>query len=62
MNVYGDGRKHKDNSFRTRQARDKEVKQLRQEGWIVKVGMYHDIEGSGEIYYYEAQKERQLVR
>lgn len=56
MNVYVDSRKHKNNSFKTKAERDKEVKELRLRGWTVKVGKYGDIDGSGEIWWYEATK------
>jgi len=58
MRIYTDKNLHKDNTFGNRKDRDVEVKQLRKEGWIVKVGKYNDIDGSGEIHWYEATKER----
>lgn len=57
MNIYTDNKKHKSGSFFNRKERDAEVKLLREQGWMVKVGKYGDVDGSGEIYWYEAIKE-----
>ncbi|GAH46511.1 unnamed protein product [marine sediment metagenome] len=37
---------------------DREVKELRAQGFQVRRKKYGNIEGSGEIYSYEARKER----
>ena len=55
-NIYVDGLVHQDNSFFSKEERDKKVKELRGLGWKVKVGKYNDVDGSGEIYWYEAVK------
>lgn len=47
---------HHDDSFFSKEERDKKVKELRKEGWKVKVGRHGDVDGSGEIYWYEAVK------
>jgi len=55
-NVYVDNLTHQDGSFFSKEERDRKVKELRKAGWKVKVGKYGDIDGSGEIYWYEAVK------
>lgn len=55
--IYADGKKHKSGSFFLREERDKEVDKLRFDGWFVKCGKHRDIDGSGEIFWYEAVKE-----
>jgi len=37
---------------------DKEVKELREQGFKVRRKKYGDIDGSGEIYTYEATKQK----
>jgi len=54
MNIYTDGKQHKDDTFFDRKPRDCKAKELRQEGWTVKVGKFsydHD-----DVYWYEATK------
>lgn len=54
MNIYTDGKKHKDNTFRIKAERDIEVKKLRANGWTVKVGKFsYDFD---DVYWYKAIK------
>ena len=57
MNIYTDGKRHKEDYFTNRKQRDKTVKELRKEGWAVKVGVntYPDPEIS-TVHWYEAIK------
>lgn len=57
MNIYTDRKKHKDDTFTDKKQRNITVKELRNEGWNVKVGVYHypDPELS-TVYWYEACK------
>jgi len=58
MQIYvNDGQKHDHGSFFDRKKRDEIVKKLRKEGWEVEVGHYDDIDGSGEIFWYDAIKQ-----
>lgn len=46
----------KENSSFNKEKIDKEVKKLRKQGFKVKRKKYNDIDGSGDIYCYEARK------
>lgn len=48
----------KENSSFNREKIDGEVKELRKQGFKVKRKKYNDIDGSGDIYSYEARKPR----
>ena len=52
VNIYTDGKQHKEDSFFSRKERDQEVKELRKAGWKVKVGSY----SNSDIYWYEATR------
>ena len=55
MNVYTDGRRHKEDYFTDRKRRDILVKLLRKEGWTVKVGTNHYPDPTlSTVYFYEA--------
>ena len=57
MNIYTDGKRHKDDSFTIRKQRDIVVKKLRSEGWDVRVGTNHYPDSMlSTVYYYEATK------
>lgn len=56
MNVYTDDKKHKSDTFRTRKDRDEIVKELRKDGWNVKVGKDNNFNGPRAYYWYEAVK------
>ena len=56
MNIYIDGLKHQDKQFKDIKARNKEAKELRKQGWIVKCGKLDFMDLAREvIYYYEAK-------
>jgi len=46
----------KENSSFNKEKIDREVKELRKQGFKVKRKKYNDIDGSGEIYTYEAKR------
>jgi len=46
----------KENSSFNKEKINEEVKELRKQGFKVKRKKYNDIDGSGEIYCYEARK------
>lgn len=46
----------KENSSFNKERIDREVKHLRKLGWKVKRKKHGDVDGSGEIYSYEARK------
>ena len=48
----------RDNSSFDKERIDREVKELRKQGFKVKRKKYGDIDGSGEIYSYHATKEK----
>jgi len=48
----------KSNSSFNKEKIDREVKELRKQGFKVKRINYNDVDGSGKIYCYEAKKER----
>ena len=55
MNVYTNGKLHKDDCFTNRKQRDEVVKGLRKEGWLVKAGVNHFPDSViSTIYWYEA--------
>jgi len=51
-----DGFLVKENSSFNKEKIDREVKELRKQGFKVKRKKYNDIDGSGEIYTYEAKR------
>ena len=55
MNVYTDGKRHKEDYFTNKKQRSEVVKELRKDGWSVKVGVnrYPDTAIS-TVYWYEA--------
>jgi hypothetical protein len=57
MNIYTNGKKHKNDTFRNAKNRNIAVKELRKNNWTVKVGVYHYPDsGIQSIYWYEAIK------
>lgn len=49
----------KENSSFNKEKIDREVKELRKQGFKVRRKKFGNIEGSGEIYSYEARKEKE---